>query len=315
MAQSRRSAAARDRARRALDVIAASYARHAQDNGDGMAASLAFGALLSVAPLLFVVLAIASSIVGEGPAHRELQRSIATTLGHHAVTLVDGWIAEAEASSGTATLVGFLVFIIGSARLVGFVDGAFRLIFEAPADPSRRALRYYVHDYVALQVKTLAVTLAAGLLMSLSLALGALVDHVLPPSESWLDVVRGLVREALSYGVWVLALAMVYWALPPIRLARRDVLVGALVTAALVEGTFLVVRAIADVVDVGAAYGAAGVIVGTLFAIYVVSQLFLFGAELTAELAARRGAALRSGLDGTPERVSPPHAHVEPASG
>jgi uncharacterized BrkB/YihY/UPF0761 family membrane protein len=172
----------------------------------------------------------------------------------------------------------------------------------APKEPLLQTIR----RYFTTQLKSVAVTLGAGLLMVASLVLRALGESIFGGDGSGvLDVLWPIGREVTSFGVWLAALAIVYRVLPPVRLDRGDILLGATVSAALVSLTLLVLRLGASFFDFGAAYGAAGAIVGTLLTLYVVSQLFLFGAELTAELAARRGQDVRSSRDGCPTRVSP----------
>lgn len=292
-----------------LELFRAAYDRLGHDDGDGLAAGLAFGALLSIAPLLLVVLAISSALLGDDESRTQLDRLVAESLGHPAVGLIDDWITQARDWSGTATAVGVVLFFIGSARLVGLVDGAFKMIFDVA--PSRVATSFLrqVGDYVTTQLKTLGVTLGAGLLMVASLVLRALGESVLGTiHDPLVDALWIVGREVVSFFVWMGALALVYWALPPVRLRPSDIWQGAFVSALLVELTLLVLRLGASVFALGAAYGTAGAIVGVLVTLFIVSQLFLFGAELTAELASRRGMDVRSSRDGCPKRVAPPRA-------
>jgi membrane protein len=271
-----------------LELFVAAYHRLARHGGDGLAAGLAFGFLLSIAPLLLIVLAGLSLFVGEGAAHEGALALVRDGLGDRAAPLLASWIDEARAWSASATILGVVLFVYGSARLVGLIDAAFDAVFEVPHEPP---LSFWsgIRRYVATQLVALGVTLVAGLLIMGSL----LVRIAVPSFFGALDagVVGGLwwsARSALSFGMLFVSLALIYRVLPPRRLERGDVLEGAFVTSVALEIAFAILRFITRHVDLGAAYGAAGTVVGTLIVLYVAAQLFLFGAEVTAELAHRR---------------------------
>ncbi len=272
-----------------LELFAAAYNRLTRHGGDSLAAGLAFGSLLSVAPLLLIVLAVLSLIVGEGPARHEALALVRDALGGRATPLVAEWIDDARAWSATATVLGVVLFVYGGGRLIALVDAAFEVVFEvphAPPMPLGKALR----RYFATQLLTLGVTLVAGLLIMGSVLvriavpalLGALEDG--PLGEVW-----WIGRSILSFALLFATLALIYRVLPPRKLDRGDILEGALVSTVALEGAFIVLRLVTRHLDLGAAYGAAGAVVGTLIVLYGGAQLFLFGAELTAELSHRRG--------------------------
>ncbi|MBN8611962.1 MAG: YihY/virulence factor BrkB family protein [Deltaproteobacteria bacterium] len=292
--------------RLSLELLVSAYRRLSADNGDGLAASLAFGAVLSLAPLFLVVLAVASLVLDEGEARGHLVSLVRDMLGSRAVPMLERWIDDARAWSAGATVLGVVLFVLGSSRLVGFVDAAFQTIFDAPPLPPEGFVQA-ARRFLKTQLRSVLVTLGAGALMVLSILVrvmgGWFVEAGASPA---LHSLWPLIRELGSFTVWTCALLFIYRVLPPVRLERGDVWVGALVSATLVSVTLLVLRTAAMHLDFGAAYGAAGALVGTVLTLYVVSQLFLFGAEITAELAARRGLPVRAAADGAPARVCLP---------
>lgn len=299
-----------------LDVFRAAYDRFEQDNAEGLAAGLAYGALLSIAPLLLVVLGIASMALGEGAAREQLETLTSESLGPQALELIDQMIADARAWSGGATAIGLVVFVLGSARLVSFVIRAFDLVFDVPPPEKSVPFAQKVRAYATTQAKSVGVTLACGVLIVVSMVVRSLGESLFGTLRSdGLEVLWVIGRELASTLVWAMALAIVYRALPPIRLNRGDVLHGALVSAVLVSAVLLVLRLGASHFELGAAYGAASAIVGTLVILYVVAQLFLFGAEVTAELASRRTSEVRSGKTAKPARSNEAAPTLTPAYG
>jgi len=90
------------------------YARH---RGDLLAAALAFHALLSIAPLIIVAVAIAGVVLGTGAAQREMTRVLREAIGDHGAATVNGWVQQASASGGLASVVGIALTVLAASRL------------------------------------------------------------------------------------------------------------------------------------------------------------------------------------------------------
>jgi membrane protein len=109
---------------------------------------------------------------------------------------------------------------------------------------------------------------------------------------------------ALSFAVTTVLFAMIYKIIPRVRIAWRDVWVGAAVTAGLFAlGKFLIGLYIGKS-SIASAFGAAGSLVVLMVWVYYSAQVFLLGAEFTRLYADEHGsrAALRPRLT-TPIRV------------
>jgi len=268
-----------------LGALAAAYNRMSRHGADGLAAGIAFGSLLSAAPLLLVVLAVAGQVLGDGTAKDQVLDLVREALGGRPTRLVSGWIDEVQAWSATATVVGLGFFIFGSGRLALLVDAALEVIFEVPPTPARGFLSA-VRDYLHLHLTSLAVTSAASVLLVIALLIRASAPWVLGDLAD--TPIGWSVQGALSFGLVFGSVALAYRFLPPRRLTYAEIFEGALVTTVPLALGFVGLRALTRWIDLGAAYGAAGAVIGTLIALYFAAQIFLFGAELTAELAYRR---------------------------
>lgn len=282
--------------RGAFELLGAAYDRLVRHAGDSLAGGLAFGAVLSIAPLLLVVVAVASLVLGANEAASDTVRLVGDSLGDDARGLVAQWVMEAQAWSGGATAVGVVMFVYGAGRLVRLVDDAFEIVFEVPPRPKMR-FADTVKLWLKTQATSAAVTLGAGLVLSGSLVLRGLAAAFLPDGRGpAFEIAWAIGSELLSIALWFGAMAIVYAVLPPVKLSRSDVVLGAGISALLVEIPLLVLRLLASYVDFGAAYGAAGALIGVLVTLSIVGQLFLFGAEITAERAERRDGAPKDRL-------------------
>ncbi len=277
--------APREKGRFSLDALSAAYNRMSRHGADGLAAGIAFGSLLSAAPLLLVVLAVAGQVLGDGTAKDEVLDLVRQALGSRPTRLVSGWIDEVQAWSATATVLGLAFFVFGSGRLALLVDAALEVIFEVQPTPAKSFFAA-VRDYLRLHLTSLAVTSGASLLLVLALLIRAAAPWVL---GDLIDTPVGWsVQTALGFGLVFGSVALAYRYLPPRRLTHAEIAEGALVTTVLLAIGFAGLRAVTSWIDLGAAYGAAGAVIATLLALYFAAQIFLFGAELTAELAYRR---------------------------
>ena len=124
----------------------------------------------------------------------------------------------------------------------------------------------------------IGLLLGAALLLSEGLsAVDAITQGMLPTQESLWQVGRFVV----SYCVLIMLIAMIFKILPDVRLAWRDVLTSAIITALLFNlGKYLFGQYLIRI-DLTSIYGAASSLVIALLWIYDSAQVLHFGAKLT----------------------------------
>jgi membrane protein len=144
--------------------------------------------------------------------------------------------------------------------------------------------------------------LGIGFLLMVSLVLSAGVAAL---SKWWDPLFRGWetvaysIDLALSFVLSTAVFAMIYKAMPRVRVDWRDVWIGASVTSLLsLAGKFLIGMYIGRT-DISSGFGAAASLVVVLLWVYYSAQVFLFGAEFTwaysHQFGSRRGQPKDSG--------------------
>src|SRR6185312_8450282 len=103
-----------------------------------------------------------------------------------------------------------------------------------------------------------------------SAVLSALGRFWSPMFKEW-ETAAHLIDIGVSFGLVTVLFAMIYKLIPRVRIAWRDVWVGAAVTAGLYLGKS----------SVASAFGAAGSLVVMMVWVYYSAQIFLLGAEFT----------------------------------
>jgi membrane protein len=272
-----------------VDIGTQAIKRFSRHRGDTLGAALAFNTLLALAPLLVVAVAVLARIIGEGPARTETLMAVRQAVGPKGVDIAAGWLDTAREMSSIATAIGTLLFVVGASRFVDGLDVALDVVFEEPtlAEPPPTPWKHEILHFIRDRALHLAVSLGLGLWIAVSLGIRVAMEALWP--SSW-SIGLSVAKLLLSFSSLVLALAVMYRVLPHRRLAWTDVLFGAVVTAGLQTlGAWLLglwfTRA-----QVGAGYGATGTVVAILIFLYASSQVFVLGAELSAELLRRRWA-------------------------
>ena len=278
------------------DALEAWY-RH---NAPRLGASLAFYTIFSLAPLLIIVIAVASLISGREAAEGLIVWQLQDLTGREGAEVVRQMIAGAHkpASGILATALGLLTLFVGATAVVADLRDALNTVWEVPIQDSHwptsalRILRERVFSFV--------MVLGVGFLLLVSLivnvwlaATGAFFRRLLPMPESMLQALTSVV----SFVVIAALFALIYKFMPDVDLEWRDVAAGAILTSLLFSLGKLLIGLYLGKTSLGSTYGAAGSLVVLLVWVYYSAQVFLLGAEFTHVFARRygRGASSRPG--------------------
>src|SRR5205807_6725322 len=152
-----------------------------------------------------------------------------------------------------------------------------------------------VWGFVKTRILSFAMVVGIGFLLMVSLVVSAAVSAVgkyfssLVPGLGLISVILNI---AFSFAVITVLFATIFKVLPDVRIAWRDVWVGAVITALLfTAGKFALGLYLGKNSSVSA-YGAAGSLVLILLWVYYSAQILFFGAEVTEAYANRFGVRL-----------------------
>lgn len=292
-------------ARDGMGLARRAFSAWSEDYAPSMGAALAYYALFSIAPLLLIVSGIAGFFFGAQAARGELFGSLAALMGDDAASAVQGLLAHASrpASGIVAMAIGAGTLLLGASTVFNELQSALDRIWRSPAAAGgvARLLRTRLLGF--------ALILVVAFLLVGSLAASAVISAL---ADSW---AAHLAEAAASFGLLTLGFAMVYKIVPRVRIAWRDVWLGAAVTAALfVVGKILIGLYLGKTAP-GSVFGAAGALVVLMIWVYYSAQVFLLGAEFTRLYAHEHGSRTRDPANDDLAFVSPvPHAAPAGAS-
>jgi membrane protein len=271
------------------------------DNVPRLGASLAFYTLLSMAPLLVVVVAIAAIAYGKQAAEGQLFWQIRGLVGSQGARTIQG-LLEGAYKPGTgalATVLGLLTLAVGATSVVVELRGALNTIWHVPAGPDSTGLSSVLR-LVRERFYSFALVLGVGFLLLVSLvlnaclaAMGKFFGGFLPAPEGLLQAATSLISFMVVTGLF----AAIYKLMPDVRLKWSDVTVGASVTALLFTAGKHLIGLYLGKASFGSTYGAAGSLVVVLVWVYYSSQLFFLGAEFTKVYTKKFGSHLRATLE------------------
>ncbi len=264
-----------------------------EDDASRLAASLAFYTLLSLAPLLVIVVAVAGAVLGPEAARGQLAAELGGVMGLDAAKAVEAVLASSRSPAGSVigTLVGVVVLFVGASGVFGELQFALNRIWEVRAKPGRGILGEVKDRFFSF-----SMVLGVAFLLLVSLVLSAIVSAVgrsfsiaLPGGE----LLWQALNFAFSFCLITALFALIFKYVPDVEIRWSDVWVGAAMTALL----FTIGKSLLGVylgkASFNSSYGAAGSLVVLVVWVYYSAQILFLGAEFTQVQAKHRGRALR----------------------
>lgn len=262
-------------------------------NAFGLAGSLAFYTLFSLAPVVIIAVSVIGVVLGEQAAHGEIVAQLQDLMGRDAAQAVERAVASSriQESGLLPTLLGAGALVIGATTVFAQMQYSLNTLWGVAARPSRSS----VFVFLKARLLSLTVVLAIGFVLLVSLLLGVLLRAVLHFTQRFVPEVAALLSTAELLVSW-LAMSLLFGAifkvLPDVVLRWRDVIVGALVTALLFSVGRYGIAAYLAYTATASTYGAAGSVVLILLWVYCSSLILLFGAAFTRTHLEARGLAI-----------------------
>jgi len=252
-----------------------------------MGAALAFYCAFSLAPLLVIVIAVGAAVFGTDAARGAIVEQLSAIVGVAAAEAIRELLKAAqEPTAGmVATTISVVTLLVGATTVLVELQDDLDYIWKAPA-------RAGIATMLRARLVSLLIILAIGFVLFvtqvLSSAITAFGDYLTPYFPNAALRLLSAANLLFSLAVVTVLFAMLYKWLPNVRIAWRDVWIGALATAVLFSVGRIAIGIYLGRGAIASAYGAAGTLVALLLWLYYSAQIFLFGAEFTAVHARQR---------------------------
>lgn len=267
------------------------------DEASRLAASLAYYSLLSLAPLLVIVVAIAGIFLGPDAARGRVAGELASVVGAEPALGIQSILASARSpTSGVLSMaVGVVTLFIGASGVFGELQASLNTIWGVKPKPGRGVwgelrARFLSFTMVLGVAFLLLVSLVVSSLLS---AIGSRFSTALPGGEALWQIVNFV----FSLGSVTALFALIFKFIPDAEIKWKDVWLGAAFTAGLFTIGKLVLGLYLGKAAVGSSYGAAGSLIALVVWVYYAAQILFMGAEFTSVQARRHGRQIQPSDD------------------
>ncbi len=247
-----------------------------------LAAALSYYTLLSLAPLVLMVVAVAGLVFDRATVEGRMVTEMRLLVGAEGSEVVQTVLRHARdrEKGALSVIIGTVVLLFGATTVFAQLQSSLNRIWKVDQSGHGSVLWVFVKE----RLLSLAMVLAIGFLLLVSLVVSAAVAAVGETALGGLTdaavVLRGL-NALVSLIVITLLFATIFKVLPDVPVAWRDVWVGAGITAALFSVGKSLIGLYLGRASIGSPYGAAGSLVVMTVWVFYASLIVFFGAELT----------------------------------
>jgi membrane protein len=244
------------------------------------AASLAYYAIFSIAPLLLISIHIASLFLDRNTAVRGLTEELSGVIGPTGSDAVKQMLEAAGTArpEGWAGIVGIAVLLFAAAGFVGSLQDAVDKIWDAPSQ------RWSVWSFIRSKLFSFTLVLAAAFLLLVSLLLSTAVTALAGSSTIASGLPEAVVAASIAAANFLLSaiiFAAIFKFVPVVQVAWRAAAAGGIFTAILfAAGRFALAWYLGREAE-ASPYGAATSLVLLLIWIYYSAQILFLGAQFS----------------------------------
>jgi len=247
-------------------------------------AAIAFYAVTSLAPVLFVVVAIAGLVFGQDLVRSNLVDQVSGLVGKEGGDLIKTMLSRAadKESSIWASILGVLTVIVTASGVFGELQTALNKTWDIKNSSDQPWF-----SIIRARAVSLGLVAVLGFLLMISLAASAAVSAFgnYLGGQSGFTVLLSVLNTILSLALFTILFGAIYKVLPDTPLSWREVAMGAFITAVLFTIGKSLIGWYLGTTAAGSGYGAAGALILILLWGFYSSQILLLGAEITRAIA------------------------------
>ena len=277
-----------------IEIVGETFHEWSEDKASRLSAALAYYTVFSIPPLMVVAIGIASLFTDRATIEEQVVNQAASLMGRQGGEGIQTILQSAEQPGNgelLPTLFGVALLLFGASGVFTQLQDAMNTIFGVKPDPQRGIMGLIKDRFLSFtMVLTIGFILLVSLMLSTVLAsFGSFVGGLVTEAE----ILLWILNFIISFGVFMLLFALIFKTIPDIKIAWRDVLVGAAITALLFKIGEYALGFYFERSDPTSAFGAAGSIILLLLWIYYSAQIIFLGAEFTEVYARRVGSGVQ----------------------
>jgi len=258
------------------------FTEFSSDNATKLSASLSYYTIFSLAPMLVVIISVASIFYGREAIQGEVYGQINWLIGKDAAKQIEELIKNARLSqkSGLAAIIGTVTLLLGATGVFAEIQDSINFIWSLKAKPKSGILKYLINRLLSF-----SLILSLGFLLIVSLLINTLLDIFSQRLQLFFEdgtvYFFFVINLLIVFSVITLLFAIIFKVLPDGKIAWKDSFFGAGVTAIFFMAGKFIIGYYLGQSAVLTTFGAAGSVVIILLWVYYSSTILFLGAEFT----------------------------------
>lgn len=265
-----------------INLIKQTYKEWSEDKASRLAAALAYYTVFSIPPLIVIAIGVASYFTDRQVIEEQLTAQFSSLMGsrgEEAITTILESAEEPGRSELVPALIGVALLLFGASGVFVQLQDALNTIWDVKADPKRGIMGIIKERFLSFTM-VLAVGFVLLVSLMLSTVLASFGDYV-GGFVSDAEILLWIVNFIISFVAITALFALIFKTVPDVKIAWRDVWIGAVITAVLFKVGEYALGFYFEQSDPTSAFGAAGSIILLLLWVYYSAQILFFGAEFT----------------------------------
>ena len=259
-----------------MQAVRATFDRFFGERGTHLAAMVAYFALASFVPLIFLALSVLG-FLNQANSSSALVGYLEDIFPDQSVESIVNVVDAVQRNATALSVVGAVALLWSSLSLFSALESAFNILYGRPNRPFLRG-KVLAVVYMSISLVVLFVGLTVGT-FGYDLLRRYASDVV---SDRWVALGLTLLTSAAALFLFLLS---AYYRLPNARLTRREVLPGAILGAIVLVGTLQALPLFVSLTTDVVALQALGTTFLLLIWLYVMANVIVFGAALNYVLA------------------------------
>lgn len=260
-----------------------------------LSASLAYYTVFSLAPLLVVIIYLASLFWSQKAIEGNIVKQLQDLIGSTSASQIQSIIQNASKNSGGssfAAVLGIATLIIGATTVFTDMQSSLNYIWRLRIKKDAGILKLLLSRVVAF-----AIVVSLSFLLLVSLIINTVLEGLIGKIQQMFPGIAFhliyVINLVVTFIVTSILFGIIYKVLPNAQIRWKDVAAGALFTAFLFMLAKFGITLYVSKSNLGSSYGAAGSLIVLLAWIYFSSIIFYFGAEVTKSYSMKYGDSIR----------------------
>jgi membrane protein len=259
-----------------------------------LSASLAYYTIFSLAPMLIVIIYLASLFWSqnaiEGNMVKQLQNFIGSTSASQIQSIIEN--ASVDSSNTFTAIIGFAALFVGATTVFTEMQSSLNYIWRLQLKKDAGFMKLLLS-----RILSFSLVISLSFLLLVSLVINTLLEGLIGKVQQMFpDIAFHLIyviNLIVTFIVTTVLFGIIYKVLPNAEIKWKDVAAGALFTAFIFMLAKFGITLYVSKSNIGSSYGAAGSLVVLLAWVYFSSMILYFGAEVTKAYSMKYGGEIR----------------------